>query len=163
VTTQFDGPVHAATGTVLTLGESCRLGRGAYFETEESGSIRVGSHVRINAGCVIVSHAAITIGSDCLIGEYVSIRDADHGVDPGSAIRSQPHRSDPIRIGDNVWIGRGAVILRGLTIGSGAVIGANSVVTRDVPPMGIVVGAPARLLRMRDASPAALSPEPAHG
>ena len=52
-------------------------------------------------------------------------------------------------IGNDVWIGHGATILSGVTIGHGAVIGACAVVTKDVPPYGIVVGAPARLVRKR--------------
>ncbi|RMH51324.1 MAG: antibiotic acetyltransferase [Zetaproteobacteria bacterium] len=52
-------------------------------------------------------------------------------------------------IGNDVWIGDNAVVLRGVTIGDGAIVGAASVVTRDVPPYAIVVGNPARVLRMR--------------
>lgn len=47
------------------------------------------------------------------------------------------------------WIGSNAIILRGVAVGNGAVIGAGSVVTKDVPPYSIVVGNPARVLRMR--------------
>ena len=52
-------------------------------------------------------------------------------------------------IGHDVWIGASANILRGVSIGNGAVIGAASVVTRDVPPYAIVVGNPARVIRLR--------------
>lgn len=55
----------------------------------------------------------------------------------------------PITIGHDVWIGMGAKILSGVTVGNGAVIGAGAVVTRDVPPYGIVVGNPARLVKWR--------------
>lgn len=55
----------------------------------------------------------------------------------------------PITIGNDVWIGHGALIMPGLTIGDGAVIGAMSVVTKDVPPFGIVAGNPAILHRLR--------------
>lgn len=55
----------------------------------------------------------------------------------------------PVRIGHDVWIGYEALILSGVTIGNGAVIGARAVVTRDVPPYGIVAGNPARLIRRR--------------
>jgi maltose O-acetyltransferase len=46
-----------------------------------------------------------------------------------------------------VWIGGGAIILPGVTIGDGVVIGAGSVVTREVPPLSLAVGNPARVIR----------------
>jgi acetyltransferase-like isoleucine patch superfamily enzyme len=152
VTTQFDGPVYAARRARLTLGPHCRLGRGTFFETRGPGQIRIGRHVRLNTGCVIVSHSAggVTIGDDCLIGEYVSIRDADHGTRPGTPMRAQEHVSAPVTIGDDVWIARGVVILKGVSIGNGAIVAANSVVTRDVPSMAVVGGAPARVIKHRD-------------
>jgi virginiamycin A acetyltransferase len=54
-----------------------------------------------------------------------------------------------IVIGNDVWIGARSTILSGITIGNGAVIGAGTLVAKDVPPYGIVVGNPARLLRHR--------------
>ncbi len=152
VTTQFEGPVYTSGPVDLVLGEHCRLGRSVFLETVGSGRIVLGSHVRINTGCVLVSYASIRLGDDCLVGEYVSIRDADHGMDTGSPMRSQPHESAPIVIGDNVWIARGAVILQGVTIGRGAVVAANSVVVADVPPNAVVAGAPARVVKVRSAA-----------
>jgi len=149
VSTQFDGPVHSHPGTRLDLGEHCRIGRDVFFESRDRGRITLGSHVRLNAGCTLVSYSALSIGDDTLVGEYVSIRDADHGSEPGTLIREQPHRTSPIRIGRDVWIARGTVILKGVTIGDGAIIGANSVVSRDIPPNTIAVGAPARVIRTR--------------
>lgn len=56
-------------------------------------------------------------------------------------------------IGKNVKIYTGAVVIGNITVGDGAVVGANSVVTHDVPPNAVVVGAPARVIRMLDAEP----------
>ena len=97
----------------------------------------------------VVSHNKIEIGNDCLIGEYVSIRDANHGMEEGTPMRFQPHESEPIILEENVWIGRGACLLKGVRIGAGAVVGANSVVTHDVPARAIAAGSPARVLRYR--------------
>lgn len=58
-------------------------------------------------------------------------------------------RGDRTTIGNDVWIGAAALILKGVTIGDGAVVAAGAVVTRDVPPYGIVAGNPARLIRYR--------------
>jgi acetyltransferase-like isoleucine patch superfamily enzyme len=161
LSTQFDGPIHTPGPVRLWLGEHCRLGRAVFFETRAEGSIRIGRNVRINAGTLLVSHAGIKVGNDCLIGEYVSIRDADHGTRPGEPMRLQDHAAAPIAIGDDVWIARGAAVLKGVAIGSGAIVAANSVVTRNVPPMAVVAGAPARIIKYRQGGdPAAMPPDP---
>ena len=59
-----------------------------------------------------------------------------------------PSRGDTV-IGNDIWIGRDAMIMPGVTVGDGAIIGTGAVVASDVPPYGIVVGNPARLLRRR--------------
>jgi acetyltransferase-like isoleucine patch superfamily enzyme len=55
--------------------------------------------------------------------------------------------SQPVIIEDDVWIGTRAVILPGVRIGYGSVIGAGSIVTEDVPPLTVVAGAPAKLIK----------------
>jgi len=149
LTTQLDGPVHVSGRPRLQLGEHCRLGRDVFLETVGEGSLVIGDRVRVNAGTFLVSYAGITIGNDCLIGEYASLRDADHGLSADQPIRGQAHRSAPIVIENDVWIGRGAAVLRGVRLGAGAVVGANSVVTHDVPALTIVAGCPARVIRKR--------------
>lgn len=156
VTTQFDGAVECDDRLRLQLGERCRFGRRVFLETSEGGVIRLAEDVRLNTGIFIVSYAEVSIGRGTLIGEYVSIRDADHGVEAGRRIAEQPHTAKAIRIGADVWIGRGAVILKGVTIGDGAVVAANSVVTRDVRAGAIVAGVPARELRLRGSPGAAM-------
>ena len=156
ITTQFDGSVTASGTGTLRVGERCRLGRGVHFDTAELGQITLGERVRINAGSVIAAAGNVSIGDDTLIGEYVSIRDANHGISAGALIRLQPLDSTPIRIGCDVWIGRGCCILKGVTIGDGAIIGANSVVTRNVPAGSINAGVPAKRIGSRGARKAAV-------
>ncbi len=147
--TQCDGPIRVIGTARITLGKECRLGRECELTTEEDGKIILGDKIRINRGVTLTSYAQIRIGAFTIIGEFASIRDANHGMETGTPMRLQPHTSAPIRIGNDVWIGRGSCILPGITIGDGAVIGANSVVTRDIPPYAIAAGAPARFLRQR--------------
>jgi len=149
-TTQFDGPVYALPGSRVFLGEYCRLCCGVYFETNSDARISIGRHSFINSGSMIVAGAGIDIGDYAMIGEYVSIRDTNHGIAAGALVKLQPQSAAPVTIGADVWIGRGAVILSGVTLGDGAIIGANSVVTRDIPPGAIAVGAPAKIIRHRE-------------
>ncbi len=54
-----------------------------------------------------------------------------------------------ILIGNDVWIGMGSYIMPSVVIGNGATIGANSVVTKNVPDYSIVVGSPAKIIKMK--------------
>jgi thioesterase domain-containing protein/acetyltransferase-like isoleucine patch superfamily enzyme len=62
--------------------------------------------------------------------------------------RGAPAKADTV-IGNDVWIGRDATILPGVTIADGAIVGARAVVASDVGPYQIVVGNPARVVRIR--------------
>lgn len=59
-----------------------------------------------------------------------------------------PIERAPIVIEDDVWLGTGVVIMPGVRIGRGAIVGAQSVVTRDVAPLHVVAGQPARTIRV---------------
>lgn len=56
-------------------------------------------------------------------------------------------------IGNDVWIGQSVYVKAGVLIGDGAIIGARSVVTKDVAPYTIVVGQPAKPVRLRFPEP----------
>ena len=56
----------------------------------------------------------------------------------------------PVHIKASAWIGAGATILPGVCVGRHAVVGAGSVVTKDVPDYAVVVGNPARVVKMLD-------------
>lgn len=146
---QCDGRIRVKGTKNIVVGSRCRLGCEVEFETEENGRIILGNDIRINRGCTLVSYTGITIGDFAIIGEYVSIRDANHGMKMNKPMRFQRHETLPISIGKDVWIGRGCCILPGVTIGEGSVIGANSVVTNDIPAFSIAAGVPAKVIRER--------------
>ncbi|MFC5861885.1 acyltransferase [Acidicapsa dinghuensis] len=148
--------------TVVILGQAqvygsgrVRCGNGLliypqqYWETWESGEISIGDGVVLSTGVHLVAYAGIAIGKGTMIGEYTSIRDANHTREEGMTLRGSDHYAKPISIGKEVWIGRGVAVLSGITIGDGATIGANAVVTRDVPAGAVVAGVPAVPIRRR--------------
>ncbi|WP_343206255.1 DapH/DapD/GlmU-related protein [Arthrobacter yangruifuii] len=53
----------------------------------------------------------------------------------------------PITIGRNVWLGSNVTVLPGISIGDDSVVAAGAVVTRDIPPRSLAVGAPAKVIR----------------
>ncbi len=144
-----DGNIYVTGTGNIAIGRRCRIGSDVELRTVDSGYISLGDDIRINRGCTITSYSKISIGNFSIIGEYSSIRDANHGMSKDEPMRYQPHSFSPIKIGNDVWIGRGCCILPGVSIGDGAVIGANSVVTKDVPPYVIVAGVPATRIKER--------------
>jgi acetyltransferase-like isoleucine patch superfamily enzyme len=147
--TECDGDINIVGTGNISVGKRCRLGSEVELTTEDFGEIELGSDIRINRGCSLVSYDKIQIDDFAMIGEFVSIRDANHGMEKNTPIRLQDHTAESIHIGRDVWIGRGSCVLPGVSIGQGAVIGANSVVTKDIPAYSIAVGTPAKVIKKR--------------
>ena len=155
------GEIHASNvilGPVAVLGTgNIHFGRnalfypGIYLETQGEGRIEIGDDVVFSSGVHIVAFDRVTIGRGAMIGEYTSLRDANHNPDPVS-VRRSGHTSAPIEVGDNAWIGRGACVLKGVRLGANCIVAANAVVTRDVEAGTLVAGVPARPLAPRNPS-----------
>ena len=92
----------------------------------------------------------ITIADHVLIGHRCTFFSDEHNFEnPNELIWFQGRSPAPIVVEDDVYLGCNVVVLAGVTIGHGAVIGAGSVVTKDVPPLAIVGGIPAHVIRFR--------------
>lgn len=101
------------------------------------------------SGATVYAKESVRIGSRCLIGANAKIFDTDfHPVDPEERLASpNAGRHDPVRIGDNVFIGANSIVLKGVTIGDNSVVAAGSVVVKDVPANSLAGGNPARVIR----------------
>lgn len=112
--------------------------------------LHIGNRVVVNVDAYLSGEGGLQIGDDVLIGALAMLLSAGHGIDGGERIIARnPIVGAKISIGTGAWLGAGSIVLPGVSIGDGAVVGAGSVVTRDVPPMAIVTGNPARVRRFR--------------
>ncbi|EML0281075.1 acyltransferase [Vibrio alginolyticus] len=109
----------------------------------------MGANTRIHGTC-IHAYESITIGKNCLIAANCQIFDGSGHDLSFSDVENRINTrgvSKPVLIEDNVWIGINSIILPGVTIGNGSVIAANSVVTKDIPPMVLAGGNPAKIIK----------------
>lgn len=113
-----------------------------------SKNIRIGNHSAPgnSAGCYIQGRAGIIIGHNLRMGPNVGLISSNHDIDDFD----QWVKTEPIRIGNNVWIGMNSVVMPGVTIGSNVVIGANSTVTKSIPDNSIAAGSPCRVLKEKE-------------
>ena len=144
------GPVSVHGTGNIHFGRNAMFYPGVYLETQGEGRIEIGDDVVFSSGVHIVAFDRVTIGRGVMIGEYTSLRDANHNPDPVS-VRRSGHTCAPIEVGDNAWIGRGACVLKGVRLGANCIVAANAVVTRDVGAGTLVAGIPARPLPQRNA------------
>ncbi len=112
------------------------------------GRVVLKKHAEISAGCFLVAKNKIIIGENSTLAFQVTILTTANPNGPYNAL-SKLYKpiSEPVIIGDNVWIGANSTILPGVRIGNMSVVAAGSVVTKDVPDHVLVAGVPARIIK----------------
>ena len=136
----------------VQLGDRAGIHLGCYVWFYGPGQIRrdgftIGAYSRINRNCCLDARGPLRIGANVSISPEVTILTAFHRMDdPEFRVETRP-----VVIEDHVWIGTRSTILSGVTLGRGSVVAAGAVVTRDVAPLAIVAGVPARPIGTRPA------------
>jgi galactoside O-acetyltransferase len=116
------------------------------FHAGFGSNVHIGDDFFGNVNIAFVDDVAITIGDGVMIAPNVTLTTTGHPVHPGRRV-DFARFSEPIVLEDRVWIGSNASVMPGVRVGYGSVIGAGSVVTRDIPPMTVAMGVPARPVR----------------
>jgi acetyltransferase-like isoleucine patch superfamily enzyme len=140
----------------IVFGDRCTVGRQAMiaptniFGGEPGEGLKVGDNSNIGHFAFVGCSGYIEIGDRVLMGPRVTLLAENHNIDdPSQPIKAQGVERQTIVIADDCWLGAGSIILAGVSLGAGSVVAAGAVVTRDVPPMTVVAGVPARVVRER--------------
>jgi acetyltransferase-like isoleucine patch superfamily enzyme len=157
----------AGTGEDVTIYPSARI--------LSTSNIRIGSHVIIDDFVFIGKHEKLVLGNHVHIASHASITGGGiflccdfAGISSGARIltgtddfhgsgltgptippRYRAVERGRVVLGAHVVIGANAIVLPNVNISEGAVVGAGSVVTKDLDPWGVYVGAPARRVTTR--------------
>lgn len=105
------------------------------FHVELNENLEVGEGLRIFHGYCLVIHPNVKMGRNVMLRHCTTLGNKGSGGGPVLC--------------DGVEVGAHAAIIGSITIGANAIIGAGAVVTKDVPAGAVVVGNPARILRIR--------------
>jgi acetyltransferase-like isoleucine patch superfamily enzyme len=112
-------------------------------------SIVVGDRVLIMRFIKIVALESVTIGNGAVIGDHSYISDVEY--EPGHPALPPDARPlttpKPVVLEPFAFLGVGVIVKPGVTIGERAYVGAGSIVTEDIAPRSLAVGAPARVVK----------------
>lgn len=138
------GEIGVVFGDGVILSRNCAV-------LGKNGHVVLENRVDVGCNCVFASASGIRVGvatiiaGNCYIGggRYHHDHLAMPIMDQGAYSRGE------IVIGEGSWLGAGAIVLDGVRLGKGVIVGAGAVVTKDAPDYAVLVGAPARILRIR--------------
>ncbi len=158
----------------VSIGEGCILCPGCvvYMGTTIGDHTLLGDHCSIREDCIVGEYCIVSrnvsVNYETVIGHHTKIMDGTHitgnmiignhvfisvmviSTNDNAMGRdgySDSHVRGPI-IEDYVTVGAGANLLPNVRIGENAIVGAAALITKDVPPSSVVMGVPARVVRM---------------
>jgi len=128
-------------GGRLIINGDMRFGYGCNIEVHENAELIFGGGGG-NTALVLICGEKIHMGANTYYGRDVSIRDVNTHI-----IAQQGYKpTNPVFIGDNVWLCSNCAVMPGVKIGDGVIIGAHSVVMSPIPPRCLVSGHPAKVI-----------------
>ncbi len=107
--------------------------------------LSIGDHSWIGDHVTLYTLGEIHIGDNVAISQNSYICAASHDYQSPSF----DIFASPVRIEAEAWVASCVFVSPGVRIGRGAVVGARSLVTRDLPPMMLCAGHPAKPIRAR--------------
>jgi len=135
----------------ICVGDDTGIYHGTFFELGPAARVNIGCFSTV-VGAILRVEQELWIGNYVFIAHEVVISDCDgigasRRLTAGAKLPPLSCQPRDITIEDDVWIGMRAIVLAGVTIGAGSIVGAGAVVADDVPPLTVVSGNPARVVR----------------
>lgn len=118
----------------VRIGDNVALGQGTRISVSDSAELIIGDGFRITARSSIICHDKVEIGNDVLLSWDNLIMDTDF-----HQINDSPV-SDPVRIGDHVWLGCRCLVLKGSFIPEGSVLAAGTTITKKLSEANAIYG-----------------------
>jgi sugar O-acyltransferase (sialic acid O-acetyltransferase NeuD family) len=154
----FPGPFDLTTDElIISIGNNTIREKvsklAAKYHTAIHPSAIVSSYASIAEGSVIMGGALINadaiIGKHCIINSHASV---DHDCILEDFVHISPNATlcGSVYVGRCSHIGSGAVIIPGKKLGKYAIVGAGAVVISDIPDNAVVVGNPARVIKINN-------------
>ena len=152
---------------LVCIGPNVKLGKDVKFskfinlygceigdETKIGAFVEIQKNAKVGRRCKISSHTficeGVTIEDNVFIGHNVTFVNDSYprATTPAGEIQNEKDwKVETTLVKEGASIGSGVTVLSNVVIGEHAIVGAGSVVTKDVPPYGVVVGNPARFIR----------------
>ncbi|WP_119688449.1 acyltransferase [Pseudomonas sp. PGPR81] len=121
------------------IGRNCNICAHALVE----GGVIIGDNVTVKSGVFLWEGTVVE--DDVFIGPNATFTN-----DPLPRSKMYPEQFKGITLRKGCSIGANATLLPGVTVGERAMVGAGAVVTKDVPPFAVVIGNPAKIIRVMD-------------
>jgi acetyltransferase-like isoleucine patch superfamily enzyme len=132
---------HAQVRERARIGRDCIIGKNVYVDAD----VVIGDRCKVQNNVSL--YHGVTVEDGVFIGPHVCFTNdkLPRAINADGTLKSDADwEVSPILVSHGASLGANSTILPGVTIGAWAVVGSGSVVTRDVPPYGVVVGNPAR-------------------
>lgn len=134
----------------ISIGDKVYIGHNTILKGYYKNEMIIGDGTWIGQNCFFHSAGGIEIGKAVGVGPGVKILTSNHvNEELDRPVLHNPIEFKPVIVKDGADLGVGAVLLPGVIVGKGAIVGAGSVVTKDVEDYAIVVGNPARRIKLR--------------
>lgn len=142
----------------IRVGNNCRISGQTTFSgrscARQAPRLTIGDNVDIGWMTTIAVGQEVVIGNNVRIaGRSILAGYPGHPINPEDRAAGLPDTDNQVGdiiLEDDVWLATNVSIIGGVRIGKGTIVATGSVVTKDLPPMVLAGGVPARVIRLLD-------------